>query len=846
MQATIRSAAIVMIAAAAPVAAAQSVSISQFAGNGGLFDFGNLAGEASVAGNTLTIDALTNMVGDPVGGGGGVGIANGLLNPFASVRGGGISAFILPASDSDDYDTIPSFDLAFDIRELAGNQANTLRVQLRDADGFDDGPGTGADVWNFDIADLDALGVNNATFTTVRLPLTAATLNPDVADGLTNRGDGVLNLDVFAFLFRQPPGGGFEGPFGFEIQNLRLDYVGQGGEPGELFPIDGSFVDSDGQFTFISPIDPPGGEITLTDLPDSLLIEIDGFGGVGVNPTADGDYDFRPTDKQARLRFKVLESNNVASFSFRLVDADPGGGTESHQYTIQLADIPVGVFTEVIVPLGNPNFVGTDGTVDGIENYDLTAWQIQTAFGAPLTDTLAIEITDFELIDSPGLDVFNADGTLTGPGEGVFDPSGEPGNTSSISVTDNGTTVVINIDGAAFGGQSNPSYRQLTVDGAINTDAQFAEVTLRTLPGNAANNFEIGFRDTDNNGAAQEQWVYRPQIGDLTEGEFVTLTIDLSEPSQFVSPNPGIIFGDPSDADGTPNYGYAGFIIRANPGQADPLIVEIADIRLVSGSPLADAELIDFDTDAATSNTTFISAFGAGGSDPATFGSTADNTFVTLNTQAPGGFFRDFFGQVNSDFAGLDLDDYAFRIVARQVTVPATQANTADSFRVQLDDSDDEFTPGFAGDRYEFNVPTSIFRPNLFTEAFIDIKNQGPVRAFKSGRFVLLGDGVENPNLLRFQLFTASNFDDTVLPDDPRLHIEIDSIELVRKDLIPCRIDEAGPIGTLDFFDIGARLQRADDADPDVDIAPNFTGTPDAGDIDRYLLLFEDGCPSLP
>ncbi len=177
-----------------------------------------------------------------------------------------------------------------------------------------------------------------------------------------------------------------------------------------LYDGDDFFGSDPGGFTF----DDFTGQ--TTDTGSSLIVDLatevapgNGlFGGLGRDLAVDAD--FEAEGSFARIEYRLLPTNTASAFTFTLGDRDGDGSvSEDYQYFVDTSfAAPLGDgsgFSEQFIPLGaanvafNQSSFGFGADDDGVINYGLRQWQIQSVFGS--TDRLSAEFRLVEIIPVP-------------------------------------------------------------------------------------------------------------------------------------------------------------------------------------------------------------------------------------------------------------------------------------------------------------------------------------------------------------------------------------------------------------------------------------------------------------
>lgn len=177
---------------------------------------------------------------------------------------------------------------------------------------------------------------------------------------------------------------------------------------------DDFFGATPGGFTFD---DFGGGQVTNSG--NSLIIDTatevsagNGlFGGVGRDLAAPFDFDPEDTSSFFRLEYRVLSTNAAANFNIVLRDQDDADSAQDFQYFVDpsfRALLTDGSgFSEQFVPINQAASVFsqvpggfTDGG-DGVANYGLSQWQIQSQFGS--NDRLSIEVRFAEIVTATAI-----------------------------------------------------------------------------------------------------------------------------------------------------------------------------------------------------------------------------------------------------------------------------------------------------------------------------------------------------------------------------------------------------------------------------------------------------------
>lgn len=171
-----------------------------------------------------------------------------------------------------------------------------------------------------------------------------------------------------------------------------------------------TLFDGGGDFFTGAPAGFTFGDFTgnVTETPTSLIIDVADFGGVGLDVP---ETAFDAGNFQFRLVYRELANNAAGSFNLVLQDNDgddsgPGLGAEQFQYVVDTSfasDLGDGSgFSEQFVPLNSvfrQQVGGFANDGDGIENFGLFQFQVQSSFGS--TTPLNIELQTLELVPIP-------------------------------------------------------------------------------------------------------------------------------------------------------------------------------------------------------------------------------------------------------------------------------------------------------------------------------------------------------------------------------------------------------------------------------------------------------------
>ncbi|KAA1261854.1 hypothetical protein LF1_44150 [Rubripirellula obstinata] len=150
----------------------------------------------------------------------------------------------------------------------------------------------------------------------------------------------------------------------------------------------------------------------VTDTGSSLLIDIANdttmsnglFGGLGRDVGPIADFDHTDPGTFFRMEYRVLGNNAATGFNILLSDIDDADSAQDFQITasnssaIALSD--GSGYSELSVPIDVTGFSQTSfgfaDIGDGVANFGLRQWQIQSPFGG--TDRLNIEIRRAEIV----------------------------------------------------------------------------------------------------------------------------------------------------------------------------------------------------------------------------------------------------------------------------------------------------------------------------------------------------------------------------------------------------------------------------------------------------------------
>ena len=165
----------------------------------------------------------------------------------------------------------------------------------------------------------------------------------------------------------------------------------------------GLFVSAPGGFTFgdfSGAVVDNGGSFSIDGVTDT-----DGvnglFGGVG-RDLLDGILDFDPATNQVAVEYRFLPGNAASSFNLVLAELD---GADEDQFQFGLGNATLsdagGGFTRALFDVDTGSSQFTQGSGDGLANYGLRQWQIQSGFGS--TDALALEVRQVAVIGTAGV-----------------------------------------------------------------------------------------------------------------------------------------------------------------------------------------------------------------------------------------------------------------------------------------------------------------------------------------------------------------------------------------------------------------------------------------------------------
>ena len=155
----------------------------------------------------------------------------------------------------------------------------------------------------------------------------------------------------------------------------------------------------------------------VTDNKDSFTIEAteDSDGGMGLFGIAGTNLSspktFPAEGNRLRVEYRFLDDNEAAMFKVSLNDKDEDGAGEQYKFDVEPdmddATETSDGFMEILLPLGEDDAssrnkgsdAGFSEDGDGIANYDLTQWSIQSPYGqmAPLM----VEIRAIEIVGVP-------------------------------------------------------------------------------------------------------------------------------------------------------------------------------------------------------------------------------------------------------------------------------------------------------------------------------------------------------------------------------------------------------------------------------------------------------------
>ncbi|MEM7682772.1 MAG: dockerin type I domain-containing protein [Planctomycetota bacterium] len=388
--------------------------------------------------------------------------------------------------------------------------------------------------------------------------------------------------------------------------------------------------------------------------------------------------------------------------------------------------------------------------------------------GAQHASALDIAVFDAALFDTNGFAF------------GDFDPANVPG---AVDTTGGVLSLNISTDFDAanglFGGAgsdivSMPNFDAATVQ---------LEVALTVQPGNVADNLRIVLADSDGPGSGEEFQFFFDLSG-VTPGVPTTLTQDLLSPGPvFSQPGFGLFPGD-----GVQNYGLTQIQIQSAFGETNPLIVDVASVKIVDPLDPTLIALTPATQAAAVNNFTFGSFSETGAVD------TSNDTFVIDAEVAAGGDFP------GTSFGGIGytLDTpFDFDTPNAELVIDAKLLadNEATAFRILLGDSDgDDSGPGLGSDDFLFDVDTSLLNGVDFTEIVIPLGSGSESAIEQTFGFTNPGDGLQDFGLVSFQIQAIS--DSTV----DRLNVEVASVSI--RPLTATAVDgDANGDGNVDLLD---------------------------------------------
>ncbi len=128
------------------------------------------------------------------------------------------------------------------------------------------------------------------------------------------------------------------------------------------------------------------------------------FGGLGRDLATPFDFDPEAAGSFFRIEYRILDNNVANNFRVVLSDIDSPTTAQDYQYFIDPNfATPLGDgFSEQFVSVAQANSIfdapsfGFEATTDGVANFGLRQWQIQSEFGS--TDRLNIEIRLAEIV----------------------------------------------------------------------------------------------------------------------------------------------------------------------------------------------------------------------------------------------------------------------------------------------------------------------------------------------------------------------------------------------------------------------------------------------------------------
>lgn len=355
---------------------------NQFRANGFQYgDFGFFAVDAT--GDSILIDVMSDDDG-----------VNGLFGGLGS-------------------DVAANFDIATTQLEVtftvgANNAAPEFRVSLVDDD-TDGGPTAGDEhVFSFDIS---AVTPGQQVTLTKQLALDGPLFTQDAFGG--DPGDGIQNYGLRQIQLQSV----FDAPerLNIDLQSIKLV------DPDnpllvELTP--DTFASQTQSFMFgtfqdAGVVDDSSGNFVINSPAPG-----EGGGGLGFNGL---NFDFDTGEFQLELEAKLLPGNTATGVNILLGDNDgddsgPMMGSEDYIFTVDTAELNETDFTTVVLPLGSgtendivTTFGFTNGG-DGLQNFDLSQFQIQTS---DEDANLSIEIVRASIVEIGAIDGdFDGDGDV--------------------------------------------------------------------------------------------------------------------------------------------------------------------------------------------------------------------------------------------------------------------------------------------------------------------------------------------------------------------------------------------------------------------------------------------------
>ncbi len=304
----------------------------------------------------------------------------------------------------------------------------------------------------------------------------------------------------------------------------------------------------------------------VTDTASGLVINADtaaqGGGGVGRNASANLD----AAVYEIQLTVEALPGNTAASVNVALNDSD-AGGSEEYIYSLALPAVGAGP-TTITAPASVYSELRPGGTPgDGIQNFGLAQWQIQSAGEAVLNVRVSrVELVQVGEVEEILLADYGAGYSLTFDG-GSLALASFP---DAYTFTDDAIRIV----------QPNTDFGNVGTNIALDLPAgQEWEllVSARALPENTAEFFNVVLVDNDGDdsdeGLGDEEWFYAVGFGGLNTETFTEVRIALDD-TIFRQQGYNSFF----DGDEVPNYGLRQLQIQTG---NNTLAVEVDRIAFV-------------------------------------------------------------------------------------------------------------------------------------------------------------------------------------------------------------------------------------------------------------------------